>query len=107
MKTKLLNKTLIKKQLIFIKIVKSKKSKKVNMNFWLLALLIFEFVFTIISFSVSMISYSISFLETVNLVGNIFSIQGVILGIIFLILQNRQNDTLGEHIIEIRRTVTN
>jgi len=77
------------------------------MNFWLLALLIFEFLFTIISFSVSMISYSISFLETVNLVGNIFSIQGVIFGIIFLMLQNRQNDMLGEHIIEIRRTVTN
>jgi len=76
------------------------------MNVWLLILLVLEFMFIIISFNVSIIIYNLRFLEAVNLIGNLFSIQGVIFGIIFLMLQNRQNDQLGEHIIEIRRTVT-
>lgn len=76
------------------------------MNLWLLALLLFEILFLIVSFSICIKVYLISFLETVNLVGNIFSIQGVIFCIIFLMLQNRQSNELNNHIIEIRRTVT-
>lgn len=76
------------------------------MNLWLLALLSFEILFLIVSFSICIKVYLISFLETVNLVGNIFSIQGVIFCIIFLMLQNRQSNELNNHIIEIRRTVT-
>jgi len=77
------------------------------MNFWLLTLLLFEILFLIVSFSICIKVYFISYLETVNLVGNIFSIQGVLFCIIFLMLQNRQSIELNNHIIEIRRTVTN
>lgn len=77
------------------------------MNFWLLTLLLFEILFLIVSFSICIKVYFISYLGTVNLVGNIFSIQGVLFCIIFLMLQNRQSIELNNHIIEIRRTVTN
>ena len=78
----------------------------IKINLWLLALLVFEILLISVSFSLCLTIYNFTFLETVNLIGNIFSIQGVIFGIIFLMFQNKQSVEMGEHIIAIRRIVT-
>ncbi len=74
------------------------------MNFWLLALFLFEILFIIISFSVSMTVYKLHFLESVSLIGDIFSIKSVLFCIIFLMLQNKQSEKV---LTEIKKERTN
>ena len=73
------------------------------MNLYLLYVLIFEIVFLVISFVTITVVYQLTFLESINIVGNISSIKGLLYAIMFLMFNTRHQNYIKEAVVDIHR----